>query len=87
MGYIEHAKEAIAVLQSQVTVPQWLWLSEAFDWPRSRAHKREEHVTAHPGCGPGENVALCLNILFIVDQLRGVQEACHPSLHSLLTGG
>ena len=37
-----------------------------------RAHKNggggggEERVTAHPGCGLGESVALCLNILFIV---------------------
>ena len=23
----------------------------------------KESVTAHPGCGPGESVALCLNIL------------------------
>ena len=26
----------------------------------------EEHVTAHPGCGPGGMVGLCLNILFTV---------------------
>ena len=33
-----------------------------------RAHKNggEEHVTAHPGCGPGGMVGLCLDILFTV---------------------
>ena len=32
-----------------------------------RAHKKvdgKERVTAHPGCGLGESVALWLNILF-----------------------
>ena len=28
--------------------------------------EEEEHVTAYPGCGQGESVALCLNILFMV---------------------
>ena len=49
----------------------------------------EERVTAHPGCGPGESVALCLNILFTVDRRLTARcsSGCHPSLHSLLSGG
>ena len=59
----------------------------------SRAYKKgggggKEHVTAHPGCGPGESVVLCLNILFTVDRRLTARcsSGCHPSLHSL-TGG
>ena len=29
--------------------------------------REEERDTTHPGCGPGESVTLCLNILFTVD--------------------
>ena len=47
----------------------------------------KERVTAHPGCGPGESVALCLNILFTVDHGLTVtvrcSSGCYPSLHSL----
>ena len=39
---------------------------------------REEHVTAHPGCGLGENVTLCL--LFTVLTVM-CPSGCHPSLH------
>ena len=49
----------------------------------------EERVTAHPGCGPGESIALCLNVLLIVDRRLTARcsSGCHPSLHSLPTGG
>ena len=47
--------------------------------------EEEERVTAHPGCGLGESVALCLNILFTVDHRLGCSSGCHPSLHSLYT--
>ena len=51
--------------------------------------EEEERVTAQPGCGPGNSVALCLNILFTVDRRLTARysSGCHPSLHSLLTGG
>ena len=49
----------------------------------------EERVTAHPGWCQGESVVLCLNILFTVDcrLTARCSSGCHPSLHSLLTGG
>ena len=51
--------------------------------------EEEERVITHLGCGPGESVALCLNILFTVDcrQTARCSSGCHPSLHSLLTDG
>ena len=40
----------------------------------------------NPGCGLGESVALCLNILFTVDRRLTARcsSGCHPSLHSWL---
>ena len=39
----------------------------------------EERVTAHPGCGLGESVALCLNMLFTVD--RRLTARCSSECH------
>ena len=49
--------------------------------------EEEERATTHPGCGPGESVALCLNILSQYRLTARCSSGCHPSLHSLLTGG
>ena len=42
---------------------------------------RKERVTAHPGCGPDESVALCLNILFTIDRRRVQVGAIHHCTH------
>ena len=46
--------------------------------------EEEERVTAHPGCGLGESVAWCLNILFTVDSRLTVR--CSSGCHPLTTG-
>ena len=65
---LEHAER-----KSAVDRPDPVWSFHHYIL-LSRAHKNgggggggeEERVTAHPGCGPGGMVGLCLNILFTV---------------------
>ena len=48
---------------------------------RIKTGGEEVRVTAHPGCGPGRMVGLCLNILFTV-RLRGVQVGDYLIAHA-----